>query len=41
MRPVSRSSVNKYRSAGRFRGQVSRTHLLNVKGMPMRGGIRL
>lgn len=40
MRPVSRSRVNKGRSAAKFRGHTSRTKGANMKG-PMRGGIRL
>ena len=40
MRPVKRMSVNKHRSARKFRKQVSRTKAANVAG-PMRGGIRL
>lgn len=41
MRPLSRSSVNKGRSAAQFRGNVSRTKGANVTAAPMRGGIRL
>ena len=41
MRPVSRSHVNKGRSAKHFRGQVSRTHPKNLNVRPMRGGWRL
>lgn len=40
MRPLRRHAVNKSRSAGKFRRQVGRTKLTNLKG-PMRGGIRL
>lgn len=36
-----RSKVNKGRSARKFRKSVSRTKAANVKGNPMRGGIRL
>lgn len=36
-----RSGVNKHRSAGKFRHNVSRTKSANVRGMPMRGGYRL
>lgn len=38
---MKRFSVNKGRSARKFRGQVSRTKYANVKAGPMRGGIRL
>lgn len=41
MRPVKRSGVNKYKSARKFRGNVSRTKGMNMRGAPMRGGIRL
>lgn len=41
MRPVKRYGVNKGRSAASFRHKVGRTHVLNMKGAPMRGGIRL
>lgn len=41
MRPLSRRPVNKRRSAGKFRRQVSRTKSPNVRAAPMRGGIRL
>lgn len=41
MRPVSRHGVHKGRSAGQFRSNVSRTKGANLKGSPMRGGIRL
>lgn len=41
MRPLHRRPVNKGRSAGKFRSQVGRTHSMNMKGAPMRGGIRL
>lgn len=41
MRPVQRSHVNKRSSAGKFRGNVSRTHPRNVAPPPMRGGYRL
>lgn len=36
-----RRPVNKQRSAKSFRRQVSKTKLVNLKGAPMRGGIRL
>lgn len=41
MRPVSRSGVNKGRSARQFRKNVGRTKAPNVAGAPMRGGWRL
>lgn len=41
MRPSSRSPVNKYRSARKFRKQTSRTKVQNLRGAPMRGGWRL
>lgn len=41
MRPVKRFGVNKRRSAGKFRGQSSRSKAPNVINSPMRGGWRL
>lgn len=41
MRPSFRAGVNKFRSARKFRRAVGRTHKLNMKGAPQRGGIRL
>lgn len=41
MRPSYRKHVNKGRSAGKFRQNVSRTKGANMRGAPMRGGIRL
>ncbi|WNK14809.1 MAG: hypothetical protein [Microvirus sp.] len=41
MRPVSRHSVNKSKSARSFRHATSRTKGPNVRPGPMRGGIRL
>lgn len=38
---MRRSSVNKYKSAKAFRGNISRTKAVNVAPRPMRGGIRL
>lgn len=38
---VYRHSVNKHRAAKKFRKQVSHTKGANMKGAPMRGGIRL
>ena len=36
-----RGHVNKARSARRFRRHVGRTKSINMRGAPMRGGIRL
>lgn len=36
---MRRHSVNKHRSARKFRGQVGRTKSANMRG-PMRGGFR-
>jgi len=36
-----RNNVNKGRSARQFRGNVSHTKAANLRGAPMRGGIRL
>lgn len=36
-----RRPVNKKRSARQFRKGTSRTKMLNMRGAPMRGGIRL
>lgn len=41
MRPSKRHGLNKHRSAGKFRAQAGRTQPVNMRGMPMRGGIRL
>lgn len=41
MRPSKRYGVNKGKSARTFRGHTSKTKGLNMKGAPMRGGIRL
>lgn len=41
MRPVKRYPVNKGRSAGKFRRNVSRTKAANLQAVPMRGGWRL
>lgn len=40
MRPIRRKPVSKFRSAGKFRRQTTRTKAANFQG-PMRGGIRL
>lgn len=36
-----RKSVNKGKSAAKFRGQVGKTKAINMRAAPMRGGIRL
>lgn len=36
-----RRRVNKRRSAGKFRRNISRTKSVNMRAAPMRGGIRL
>lgn len=41
MRPVKRYGVSKSRSARSFRGNVGRTHHVNLRNAPMRGGWRL
>lgn len=41
MRPLKRKGSNKRSSAKSFRRSVGRTKGLNLKGGPMRGGIRL
>lgn len=41
VRPLKRKPVNKRRSAGKFRKHAGKTKSANVKGAPMRGGIRL
>jgi hypothetical protein len=41
MKPLARKPVNKGSSAAYFRGNVSRTKLVNIIAGPMRGGIRL
>lgn len=38
---MHRNSVNKAKSAGKFRRNVGKTKAINAKGAPMRGGIRL
>lgn len=38
---MKRYGVNKSHSAKKFRKQVGKTKLINLKGAPMRGGIRL
>jgi len=41
MRPLKRGSVHKQHSAKQFRRNVGKTKAVNVRGAPMRGGIRL
>lgn len=41
MKPLSRSGVNKHRSAGKFKSQARRSKAPNVAPPPMRGGWRL
>lgn len=41
MRPLSRSPVNKFKSAKRFKGHVGHTKAANLPVVPMRGGWRL
>jgi hypothetical protein len=41
MKPLSRKSVNKQRSAKRFKGNVRKTKAANMNLNPMRGGWRL
>lgn len=41
MFPVKRGHVNKFRSAKKFRHDVSRTKVVNIKPKPMRGGWRM
>lgn len=41
MRPVSRGRVRKGSSARQFRKHTRRTKAANMRGAPMRGGIRL
>lgn len=36
-----RKHVNKHASASKFRRHSSRTNAMNMRGAPMRGGIRL
>lgn len=36
-----RYGVNKHKSAKKFRSQIGKTKLINIKAGPMRGGIRL
>lgn len=38
---MRRSPVNKHRSARKFRSQSAHTKAANLRGNPMRGGIRL
>lgn len=41
MRPLRRQPVSKRSSASQFRRKVGKTKAANVRGAPMRGGIRL
>lgn len=41
MRPSRRYGVSKRHSARKFRRNVGRTKMINIKAGPMRGGIRL
>lgn len=41
MRPLKRKPVRKSNSARSFRKDSGRTKALNMRGAPMRGGIRL
>lgn len=41
MRPLRRKPVSKHGSARHFRKQVRHTKAPNMRGAPMRGGIRL
>lgn len=41
MNPSSRRPVNKRSSAKKFRKGASKTKYANMRGAPMRGGIRL
>lgn len=41
MRPVKRFGVNKRSSSAKFRSKSMQTKGINLRGMPMRGGIRL
>lgn len=41
MRPLKRKFENKRSGARKFRKDSSRTNPVNMRGAPMRGGIRL
>lgn len=41
MKPLSRNPVSKHSSARSFRHHVGHTKALNMRPIPMRGGIRL
>lgn len=41
MRPLYRKGQNKRQAARKFRKAAGRTKVLNLRGAPMRGGIRL
>lgn len=38
---MHRRPVNKFNSAKKFRGNMKKTKGVNMRGAPMRGGIRL
>lgn len=38
---MHRKHVNKHKSAAKFRAHTHKTKLINLRGAPMRGGIRL
>lgn len=38
---MHRHGVNKHKSASHFKRNVQKTKALNMRGAPMRGGIRL
>ena len=38
---MKRYNVNKHKSANKFRANTTKTKAINMKGAPMRGGIRL
>jgi hypothetical protein len=40
MKPLSRSKVDKAKSAKTFKKQAAKTPAANLRGMPMRGGFR-
>lgn len=38
---MHRYGVNKHKSARKFKSHIAKTKAINMKGAPMRGGIRL
>lgn len=38
---MHRHGVNKFKSAKKFKSHVGKTKAINMRGAPMRGGIRL